>query len=171
MDELTLEKTIGSLESVLHQQIKLHEQLYTLMNQKREAMRRGDNPGMHELCDLENEKVQAISELEKQRLQLVADLTLHVQPDAAAPMRMLELADALAEPTRGRLLVLRQQLLERMEQVREQSSIARRAAQSLVNHMQGILQTLGALSTGAGTYGQRGAPTVGGQVSTINVTA
>lgn len=162
---------MATLEATLSQQISLHEQLCQLMQRKRDAMRRGDHVMMNELCDLENEKVQAISELEKLRLHTVADLTLAVQPDAERPMRMLELAERLEEPARGRLLVLRGRLYERMIAVKEESSIARRAAQSLVNHMQGLLQTLGALSSGTVTYGSRGVPASASRISTINVTA
>lgn len=171
MDKSQFDKTIAQLEAILNQQIGLHEQLCQLMHRKREAMRRGDNAGMYELCDLENEKLTSIGELEKQRLQTVADLTLAVTPDADKPLRMVELAEMLDEPARGRLLVLRSRLYERMAEVKEQSSVAHRAAQSLVNHMQGLLQTLGALSCGAGTYGSRGVPAASGRISTINVTA
>ena len=120
----------------------------------------------------ENAVVQQISELEKKRLQLVADLTLALDPQAAQPLKLAELAQRLDEPDRGRLLVLRQQLLERMAEVRRQTNVARRATESLVSHMQGLVQSIGAACSGMSIYASNGAPPPQAMVlSTFNTTA
>src|SRR5690606_29211509 len=124
--------------AVLQQQVQAHEALLSLLQRKREALRTGGTRAMTELAALENEKVQLISELEKHRLTLVAELTLALVPDAAEPMRLGELAERMPEPARGRLLVLRHQLRERMEQVREASSVLRRATEALMKHVHGL---------------------------------
>lgn len=168
----TLEQHTAALESVLQQQVQAHEALLSLLERRRQAMRTADTRAVNELCALENEKVQAISELEKQRLTLVAKLTLAIDPTAAEPMRMGELAERLPEPARGRLLVLRHQLMQRMARVREASSVARRAAEALMKHVHGLVQTIGVLSTGVSTYSQQGQPPrQATAVSTINLTA
>lgn len=163
---------IQRLEATLARLLDRHNQLLGLLQRKRDAMRAGDTHGMTELAQLEHEVVQQVSELEKARLEQVAQLTLGVRPDAAEPMKLGELAEALPEPERGRLLVSRQQLLEAMQRVQHETTVARRAAESLVKHVTGLIQTIGALSTGVSTYSSRGdAPGAQANLSTINLTA
>ena len=163
---------ITSLESTLKQLLDLHSELFELLTRKREVVRSNDSHAVTGLCVLEHEKLQKVAELEKQRLMQVAELTLKVDPLAKEPLRMTELADHLGEPVRGRLLVARQQLIERMQQVQQETNIVRRATESLANHMHGIVQTLGALSAGVATYGSGGAfPQKNTAVSTFSATA
>ena len=136
-------KHIPVLETVLKQLAERHEQLLTLMKRQRECLRLADHDGVSECSRLENTLVQAIGELEKRRLELVAELTMAVDPKAIQPMRMRDLAECLPEPARGRLLVLREQLRERIAAVKEESSVTRRATEALLNHMQGLVLTLG----------------------------
>ncbi len=166
------EKNLAMLESLMNRAIGLHGEMITLLDRKREAMRRSDTNVMTELCRLENDKVRLISELEKQRLTLIARLTLMVKPDARSPMRLGELAEQLPEPRRGHLLVLRKQLFERMTEVKGRTSVARKAAESLVKHMHGLIQNIGAITTGVSTYSEKGAlPKNATAIRTINVTA
>lgn len=166
------EQQATNLQTVLQQQVEAHEQLLTLLQRKRDGLRTADAKSVMACCALENEKVQLISELEKQRLCVIAALTLSLDPQAAAPLRLADLAEQLPEPVRGRLLVLRQQLVERMTRVAEASTVARRAAEALGRHMHGLVQSIGAISTGVATYGQRGKRPAGATaISTISVTA
>lgn len=146
----TLAKYIPVLETVLKQSADRHEQLLTLMKRQRECLRLADHQGVSECSRLENTLVQAIGDLEKRRLELVAQLTRVVDPSATQPMRMRDLAERLPEPSRGRLLVLREQLRERITAAKEQSSVTRRATEALLNHMQGLVQTLGNAGRAAG---------------------
>jgi len=163
---------IASLEQVIGQLLRLHGELLELLKRKQDKLRANDANGTMDLCKLEHEKVTRIAELEKHRLTLAADLTLVVDPNAAEPMRLAELAERLDEPVRGRLLVLRQQLLEKMARVQNETSIVRRATETLAKHMQGIIQTIGAITTGVSTYGSGGAfPQRNAAVSTFSATA
>ena len=134
---------------VLKQLTERHEQLLSLMLRQREALRSADHRGVSELSRLENALVKAITELEKRRLELVADLTRVVDPAAPQPMRMRDLAERLPEPARGRLLVLREQLRQRIQQVKDESSVTRRATEALMKHMQGLVQTLSTAGRGS----------------------
>jgi len=167
-----LERDVDRLEALLRSLLEQHTQLLATMERKRQVMREAQHEAMAALVRLESESVRRISEMEKQRLELVAAMTLQVAPDATEPMRLRELAQRLPEPARGRLLVARQQLVTKMEQVQHQTTVARRAADKLVQHMTGILQTIGTLSTGVNTYGSRGQrPEAAITMRTINVTA
>jgi len=163
---------IDELIAVLQQLVAAHVKLLGLLQRKRAALASADYQKITELCEMANVSVQQISEQEKARLTLVADLTLMADPAAPAPLRMAELADRLPEPTRGVLLVLRQRLLEQMRHVQRETNVTKRATQSLATHMRGLAHTIGALYTGVSVYDRQGAPPPEAiAVSTFNTTA
>jgi hypothetical protein len=167
-----LKTSLASLESIVRRQLQVHEELLGLMNRKRDALRDADASRLTELCQLENEKVQAISELEKQRLELVAHMTLLLQAEAPEPMTMNQLADYLPAQAGDKLRMLRHQLHEGMLQVRQQTAIALRATETLMRHMQGLLQSVATMSNGTATYASSGTmPARAGAISTFNMTA
>ena len=163
---------IDQLTGVLAKQLEAHGRLLALLKQKRQSLRQVQYEQVTTGSQQENTVIQQISELEKRRLQLVADLTLALDTHAAQPLRLAELAERLDEPDRGRLLVLRQQLFEHMAEVRRQTNVARRATESLVSHMQGLVQSIGAACSGMSVYASNGAPPPQAMViSTFNTTA
>jgi hypothetical protein len=59
-----------------------------------------------------------------------------------------------------------------MQSVRNDTGVARRAAEALVAHMHGLVQTIGACVTGVGVYCRGGAlPKAASAVSTFQATA
>ncbi len=165
-----MDEQLDQLEGVLKQLGTAHESLLSLLKAKRVALRESDSDRVSAYCEKENLCVQKISELEKQRLELIGQLTEQLEPNADQPLRLVQLAEHLPEPRRGRLLVLKQQLTQHMENIRNETAVIRRATESLAKHMQGLVQTVaGAM---AGVYGQRGAPVAGAMtVSTFEATA
>jgi len=160
------------LEDLLRRQLADHEQMLQLLERKREALRGADQQQLTRCCALENQTVRSISELEKQRLKLMGELTLMLDPGAAQPWRLVELAERMDEPWRGRLLVLRAQLKDKMESIRRQTRIAQRTVESLYKHMHGLIVTVGSVCSGVVTYGQRGVrPRSAVAVSTFSTTA
>lgn len=148
---------LQGLSAVLSQLVEVHTQLLGLMQRQRVALREHRPDTMRDLCTLENEVVQRISTLEKERLERVATLTLLLDPQAAEPLRLGELAERLPEPMRGQLLVQRQQLLETMGQVQAQTRVARQATEQLLRHMDGVIRSAAsAASFGVRTYSRRG---------------
>ena len=163
---------IDQLTGVLAKQLEAHGRLLVLLKQKRQSLRQVQYEQVTTGSQQENTVIQQISELEKRRLQLVADLTLALDMHAPQPLRLGELAERLDEPDRGRLLVLRHQLLEHMAEVRWQTNVARRATESLVSHMQGLVKSVGAACSGMSVYASNGAPPPQAMViSTFNTTA
>ena len=166
------ERQLRGLEDVLHDLIQGHEAFRSLLQQKRKALSEAKHDRVMELLEQENASIQAISDLEKKRLQIVAELTLAYVPQARAPMRLHQLAHHLPEPARGRLLVLRERLRDRMQNVQQETGVARRATERLVRHMQGLVHTLGAVCCGAGVYERSGTmPNESGTLSTFHTTA
>lgn len=167
-----MDQKIDQLEAILAQMLDEHDQLDKLLVRKREALRQADHDLIIACSEQENHRVQAIAELEKKRAALVGELTLMLQPTAAEPMRLLELAQQLPEPARGRLLVRREALRKRMIEVRERSNVVQRAAQALAQHMHGLVQTIGTAMSGAGAYAAGGRlPAKATAISTFSMTA
>ncbi|MEM1108311.1 MAG: flagellar export chaperone FlgN [Planctomycetota bacterium] len=167
-----LRLNIEHLEAVLAQALERQRQMLSLLERKRLALRGGKDQEMIDLTRLENATVQSISEIEKRRLQLVADLTLAVDPQAKEPLKMKDLAERLPEQYRGRLLVMRGKLVEAITQVAEQTSVVRRASESLMKHVNGLIRTIGVVSHGGAAYGQTGRVNAKpARMSTLNLTA
>ncbi|MEO1236301.1 MAG: flagellar protein FlgN [Planctomycetota bacterium] len=168
----TLLNNLNRLEAVLTQSVERQEQMLSLLERKRVALRSGADRDMTDLTRSENAVLQTISELEKQRLTLVAELTRAVDPGAAEPMRMRELAERLPEPFRGRLLVTRTKLVEAITAVAAETSVVKRASESLVQHVNGLIRTIGVVSNGGAAYGQTGrVDTRSARVGSLNLVA
>ncbi|MEM7577224.1 MAG: flagellar export chaperone FlgN [Planctomycetota bacterium] len=160
------------LESTLRQSIERQGQLTDLLKRKRDAMRAGDATLMTDLTRAENAHVQAISEIEKTRLKLVAELTLLLDPTATEPLKLADLAERFSEPTRGKLLVMRAQLLDTMHAVQAESAVVKRASETLVKHVSGLVRTLANVSHGHAAYGPIGTtPAQPAPMSTLSLTA
>jgi len=147
-----MNKQILELESILKDLAASHERLLVLLRSKRAALRQADRERVIDLCAEENQQVHTISGLEQRRLKLVADLTLALEPDAPQPLNLEALARRLPEPACGRLLVLRSRLREKMEQARREAGATRQATERLVQHIQGLIQTVGGMMAGVATY-------------------
>ena len=167
-----LEQAVTELETVLRDQLAQHERLAGLIAAKRQALGQADRARIVELCGEENVCVQVLGEMEKERLAVVARVTLLLDPLAAAPLALPDLALRLPDPARSRLLTLRVQLRSRMEETRKSAAVAAQASQALLRHMQGLVQTVGGLMTGVQTYTRQGArPQAATRVSTFTMTA
>jgi len=168
----TLEKSLTQLEALLVDQLQHHERMLELLDRKRVALRHANHAVVTDCSYQENQQLQKVSELEKQRLKIIADLTLMLDRDAKQPLTLMELAERMPEPTRGRLLVLRAQLRDRMQQVQKKTAVTRRATDTLVNHMQGLIQKVTAVCSGVSVYNATGAPPKKAMsVSTFSMTA
>ena len=155
MDKATLQ-TIDRLEDVLKQSLNRYGQLASLLDRKRQALRDGKPEDMTRAGELEQSVLQSVADLEQRRVALVADLASKLRVDTPTPPKMRDLAEALPEPHRGRLLLTRTRLVQAMQEVQEKTSVVRRASESLVAHVNGLIRTLGVVSTGGAAYGQTG---------------
>jgi hypothetical protein len=167
-----MEKLTAQLEALLKRQLGEYQQILDLLGRKRVAIREAKPEVVSDLCVLENEKLQTVSELEKQRLALMAELTLKVNARANEPLRLQLLAEALGEPARSQLLALRIGLKQAITKVQHEAAVSRLATQSVLRHMTGMVQSIGAATTGVETYGQRGQrPRSATAVSTFSAVA
>ena len=167
-----MDEKLDQLATQLQQLQAAHEALLSLVRRKQQALRLGQAELVSETCTLENEHVQRIAELEKQRQRIVGQITAELSPNAKAPLQMRQIAEAVAEPRRGQLLVLQQRLRQTMRTIERENEISRRAADGLLRHMQGIMQQVTA-AMGGGTYRRGGdvASPPSASMSSISVTA
>lgn len=150
-----MDNTLAQLLEQMESLLKAHEGLLGLVRRKQQAIRLGQPDLVSETCTLENEHVQRIAELEKQRQRMVGELTQQLAPNATEPLRLRQIADEFPEPTRGQLLVLHQRLRQTMQTIQRENAVSRRAADGLLRHMKGIVQQVTQAAGGA-TYGRRG---------------
>jgi hypothetical protein len=166
-----MDKQLSQLESVLRQQIAAHDRLLSAMALKMDAIRQARPQDLPACLKNENEALQLVAELEKQRLSLAAELTRLLNPSANAPCTLRELAERLEEPRRGRLLILRETLRQKASAVQRGASVAHLAAETLARHMQGIVHAISGAMTGIMTYTRRGSrPSLALAASTFSAT-
>ena len=160
------------LENHLRDLLDEHESMLTLIKRKRDGLKRAQPQVVNDCTNRENRHVQRIGEIEKQRQRVVAALTQVIVPQAPQPLSLGQIAEHASEPTRGRLLVLQKRLHETMQAIQRESSITRRAMEGLLNHVQGIVQSIVQNVGGGGTYCRRGqVSAAGARVSSFNATA
>ena len=152
MDEL-----LNQLENLLTSLLQEHERLLELIKQGQRALAEADPQRVADLCRQQNVHVQQIGQLEKERQQLVGQVTQLTAPTAAEPLTLRRIAAQAAPEQRGRLVELHEQLRRTIETVRHENGVARRATEGLLNHVQGLMQAVVQAVAGAGLYSRGGA--------------
>lgn len=156
MEDKALLKVLIQAEAVLRAQLALYQGMLDLLGRKRSAMRAARHAELAALVVEENKLVQRVSELEKHRLALAAELTRRLAPGSAAPLRLSEVAGLAPQPWGAKLEALGAELRRVMARVKVEADVARRAAQAVLRHVTGMVQAVTAKATGTATYGPRG---------------
>lgn len=149
-------KLIGLLEKILIAQHDDYKKIAKLIERKQEAIRNADMQDITSICQEEHQVAQHVTQLEKQRLILVGDLTSRLQPNASEPLRVSQIADVLTEPDRKRIMEITNALQQTVKEVRQASSVVRKASDTLAIHMGGLLQTMQSVLSKAQVYSQKG---------------
>jgi hypothetical protein len=162
-----VDKWLDQLEACLAQLDVEHDQLLGLVRRKQNAMRMGQTALIADCIEREHESVKQIAHVEKQRQQAVGQITAALEPTAAAPLTIGQIAERVGEPRRGRLLVLQQRLRRTIGIIKDENDVSRRAADGLLRHVQGVIRQV-TMAVGGATYGRRGV--VASAVSSFSVT-
>ncbi len=149
------------LGAAMRAQLEDHQRLLGCLERKRGAIAAADIEAVTRICGEEHTIVQRLAELEKNRLGTVGRITAALAPDAAQPMTVTAIAEAIDEPGRSSLLVLAEQLRATVAEVRQASTVVREAAEALNRHLTGIRQTVQSALSRARVYGQGGRLTAG----------
>ncbi len=151
-----MDKKLNELEHCLRDLLVEHEQLLGLVRRKLEAMKLSSPELINDCCLRENECVQKIGDTEKHRQKVVGELTLIMQPNATEPLNLQQIGEALPEPRRGVILVLRAKLRDLMAQIKKENNVADQATKGLLGHVRGVMQMVRQAASGAGTYSRKG---------------
>ncbi|MHC4320223.1 MAG: flagellar export chaperone FlgN [Planctomycetota bacterium] len=133
---------IALLERILRGQLDDHKRMLDCIERNREAVRNADMEAIKLVCQDQNSLAQHLAELEKVRLTAVGRLTESLQPQAATPLSVSQIAEAVGEPAGPRLTALADQLRATVQEVRRASTVVRTAADALARHMSGLMQTV-----------------------------
>ncbi|MHC4968830.1 MAG: flagellar export chaperone FlgN [Planctomycetota bacterium] len=154
---------IALLERILRGQLDDHKRMLDCIERNREAVRNADMEAIKLVCQDQNSLAQHLAELEKVRLTTVGRLTESLQPQAATPLSVSQIAEAVGEPAGPRLTALADQLRATVQEVRRASTVVRTAADALARHMSGLMQTVHSALTRARVYSRRGRLATGAQ--------
>ena len=163
---------VEELETLMRDLLVRYERLRTLAVDRLAAIRQSDGARLAAVIGQENELVQEIAEIEKRRIGVVGRFADRVGSPAKAQTTMSWLAERVAEPVRGRLLGLARTLRETIGAVKRENQVARTAAETLAQHMAGLMRTVAAHLNHAKTYGRAGTVDAGpAVVSALDVTS
>ncbi|MEQ9455404.1 MAG: flagellar export chaperone FlgN [Phycisphaeraceae bacterium] len=155
MDDRT-QRLVNELESLLIDMIERQRLWLAVFEQKTTALRSADHNLMAALSSQENDHLQAMTEMEKRRLHLLADITQALDPQASEPLRLTALAQLLPETISQRLLDLRAELRTEIERFRSRLASVRQASESLLRHVNGVVTSVVAAATGNNVYSRSG---------------
>lgn len=161
-----LEHHAAELERILLQIAERYEALARAANDRREALRRADPRALAACVEAENHAVQALADLERRRMIVVEAIAAGIGSPDRSQTPISRLAPALPEPARSRLLVLSASLRDLMEHVQRLNDSARKAADILAAHMEGLMRHVAAKLNHAQTYNPKGIVGAGPRIIT-----
>lgn len=154
------------LIDLLGVQIGHHDQLKRLLEEKRSAIARADGFAIEAISRREHALIGSLTEIEKQRLVMVGELTRIIDPSQPEPFRLRLLAERIDGPEGDELRGLAEQLRSRITTLQGLNEVLRKATESLSAHLAGVMQIVqGALSQ-ARVYSRSGRVDPGAPLAT-----
>lgn len=151
------------LESLLSDLIAAHSQMLELTVEHRAALSRADGAAVQMSVGQQGVVAARIADLEGERRRIVAAMLGPATPLAQPTITML--AEKLPEPARARIVSLAAALRELLLRLRSEAAVVRAATQSLVSHMDGLMQQVARTLSQARLYGRGGKIDPGGPVA------
>lgn len=146
----------AELEKLLHAYLSAYDRMRLTVAAHRDAIRTADTRRVEAIV-AENQDIAArIANLDGARRSLIATA---MRSGLAAPgpdAKLTDVASALPEPQRSRLVSLAHELRDLVASVQKEQSSLRMAASALASHMQGLIQHVARKLSHAGTYSKRG---------------
>jgi hypothetical protein len=150
------------LDRILRELVAAHEELLGLAGAQRSAISRADVRSLSDVTNAQTAVAERIADLERQRQATVAVMLKHAGPIAGTgqtPGRpsIANLVRAIADPLRSRLLAVADRLREVLNKLHTEHMALRDAAESLSDHMEGLMRQVCRKLSHAGTYARSGA--------------
>ncbi len=166
----------ASLESTLLAQETCYRRLRELVATRREAIRTADLELLKTTLDEERRVITRVAELDRTRTDVATALAkrLGALPAPSSPREqrvppMSTLAAKAPTPLRDRLLAIADRLRIEIEAVRHESGVVRAAAETLAQHVAGILQSVSSAFATTKTYGRGGRFATAGAIRSIDI--
>lgn len=150
------------LEAVLAELIAAHRDMLALTQEHRAALSRADGAAVQHCVERQGVAAARIASIETERREVVAALA---GPSRGAPVTITSLAQRLAEPARERIISLAGTLRDLLIALQREAAVVRAATQSLVSHMDGLMQQVARALSQARLYGPGGRIDPGGPVA------
>jgi FlgN protein len=141
------------LESVLVEQVGVHERMLALLAEHRAALQTADLTRLRQALDKHHPLAVRAQELEDQRRKVVRSLTGNPADEQRSLRSLLTFAPDSVRERLARIAESLKHLLERM--ANEQQALAR-ASEVLSGHMQGVLRQVYSQFSDSGTYARSG---------------
>ncbi len=147
------------LDAVLRMLVSEHEQLLTLAQEHRRAISQADAAALSRCLGAQQQAVQRIAALERQRQTVVAGLArggAGVRGGANGMTRLSEVTAGAPEPMRKRLESIAAVLRDVLGRLHQEHQALRQAAETLSMHMEGLLRQVCRGMSQTGTYARCG---------------
>ncbi|GAB4544229.1 MAG: hypothetical protein Tsb0013_01170 [Phycisphaerales bacterium] len=152
------------LESLVSELVSCYERLVALAGVRLEAIRQSDARGLASCVREENQIVQRVAELERERADVVGVLAERMGSSARSSTRITWIARRLKGPEGERIAGKCETLRALASSLHATNTVARQAAEHLSNHMTGLLQAVARHLNHAKTYSRTGGVDAGARV-------
>lgn len=153
-----------AVERLVRELLSGYERLLVLAVARREAIRSADLARLSACVRDENEVVQRLADLEKDRLRLIGPIATRLGSPDGDRTKLTWVAERMGGDTWERVRVAAQRLRETAGRLRAENEVGRSAASSLSRHMSGLVRSLRASLSHSRTYGSGGAVESGARV-------
>jgi hypothetical protein len=140
----------AALTGVLVDLTAAHEELLELVREHRRAISRSDAAAIQECLSRQGMLAVQVTELERSRQRLTAALI--GKPKAS----IAELTNRLPEEMRPAVTAAADRLRAVLSTIQRENGVVRAATQTLVAHIDGLMQQVARALSHAGTYGRQG---------------
>jgi flagellar biosynthesis/type III secretory pathway chaperone len=134
---------VNRLIDTLQRELNYQRDLAAVLDNKLDAMRRYDMPRLEALSKNEQNLIESIRKNEMLRRQVIALTARQLYPGRVDVKPTAgEIAQAVAEPDRGKLIVLTGMLREVAEKVRRLNRVNAAATNKILGHFQQVFQII-----------------------------
>jgi hypothetical protein len=148
------------LDATLRLLVAEHQKLLALADEHRRAIMQADAQGLNACLAKQSEVVQRVSDLERRRQGIVLGITRSAPPKPGSPAgrvpTMSEVTIHAPEPVRGRLTSVAGALRELLNTLHQKHRALKQAAETLSQHMEGLMRQVCRELSHTGTYARRG---------------
>lgn len=155
-----MKTTLNDLEAVLRREADLHARLLVAAEGKREAIIKGDLPGMEALLATEQDMLRQVedAEVERQRLTQAARHALGLAGDDP---KLAAIIQAAPEPHSARLAQVRTQLRDVLDEFRFRTRQNGELLKASIEHVEAFLRLVAEAARPGAGYGQKGKKVAG----------